>query len=100
MVQTHPWPLRTRRHYGKRSSWQRPYDAENSSRAQSGAGPSPRSQYGLNVKIVMKWRNRGETADAPMGPKPKSTVLTSAEEAIIVEFRGRTWLHRMTSSVV
>jgi hypothetical protein len=27
-----------------------------------------------------------------MGPKPKSTVLTPAEEAIIVEFRRRTLL--------
>jgi transposase len=51
------------------------------------------SQYGLNVKTVLKWRNRTETSDAPMGPrKPKSTVLTSAEEAIIVEFRRRTLL--------
>ena len=31
------------------------------------------SQYGLNVKTVLKWRNRTETTDAPMGPKPKST---------------------------
>jgi len=50
------------------------------------------SQYGLNVKTVVKWRGRTETADAPMGPKPKSTVLTPAEEAIIVEFRRRTLL--------
>jgi hypothetical protein len=50
------------------------------------------SRYGLNVKTVLKWRNRVDTADAPMGPKPKSTVLTPAEEAIIVEFRRRTLL--------
>ena len=50
------------------------------------------SQYGLNVKTVLKWRDRVETTDAPMGPKPKSTVLTPAEEAIIVEFRRRTLL--------
>ncbi len=50
------------------------------------------SQYGLNVKTVLKWRDRVETSDAPMGPKPKSTVLTPAEEAIIVEFRRRTLL--------
>jgi hypothetical protein len=49
-------------------------------------------QYGLNVKTVLKWRGRVETTDAPMGPKPKSTVLTPAEEAIIVEFRRRTLL--------
>ena len=41
------------------------------------------SQYGLNVKTVLKWRSRPETTDAPMGPKPKSTVLTPAEEAVI-----------------
>ena len=50
------------------------------------------SQYGLNVKTVLKWRNRSETSDAPMGPKSKSTVLTTAEEAVIVEFRRRTLL--------
>ena len=50
------------------------------------------SQYRLNLKTVLKWRSRTETADAPMGPKPKSTVLTPAEEAVIVEFRRRTLL--------
>jgi len=50
------------------------------------------SQYNLNVKTVLKWRNRPETADAPMGPRSKSTVLTPAEEAVIVEFRRRTLL--------
>ena len=81
-------------HYGKRSSRQRPHDAANSSRAPSGesAGPSPCRRYGLNLKTVLKWRKRAETADAPMGPKPKSTVLTPAEEAIVVEFRRRTLL--------
>ena len=47
------------------------------------------TQYGLNVKTVLKWRNRLETTEAPMGPKSKSTVLTPAEEAVIVEFRRR-----------
>ena len=50
------------------------------------------SQYRLNVKTVLKWRSRVETSDAPRGPKPKSTVLSPAEEAIIVEFRRRTLL--------
>ena len=50
------------------------------------------SQYGLNLKTVLKWRRRTETTDAPMGPRPKSTVLTPAEEAVIVEFRRRTLL--------
>ena len=49
-------------------------------------------QYGLNVKTVLKWRGQVETTDAHMVPKPKSTVLTPAEEAIIVEFRHRTLL--------
>jgi len=39
------------------------------------------SHCGLNVKTVLKWRNRVETTDAPMGPKAKSWVLTLAEEA-------------------
>ena len=50
------------------------------------------AQYGLNPKTVLKWRNRDTTADAAMGPKPRSTTLTKAEEAIIVEFRRRTLL--------
>jgi integrase-like protein len=50
-------------------------------------------RYGLNVKTVRKWRKRTTTADAPMGPKaPKSTVLTPAEEAIVVAFRQKTML--------
>src|SRR4051812_45474857 len=51
------------------------------------------ARYGLNPKTVAKWRARTGTADAPMGPKrPRSTVLTEAEEAIVVEFRRRTLL--------
>ena len=46
------------------------------------------ARYGLNAKTVRKWRKRTTTADALMGPKkPKSTVLTPAEEAIVVAFR-------------
>jgi hypothetical protein len=49
--------------------------------------------YGLNPKTVAKWRGRTGTADAAMGPKrPRSTVLTEAEEAMVVEFRRRTLL--------
>lgn len=48
------------------------------------------AQYGLNAKTVAKWRARSTTADAAMGPRrPHSTVLTEAEEAIVVEFRRR-----------
>ena len=51
------------------------------------------ARYGLNPKTVAKWRNRTTTADQPMGPsRPRSTTLTEAEEAIVVEFRRRTLL--------
>lgn len=50
-------------------------------------------QYGLNPKTVAKWRKRTSTADTPMGPHlPRSSVLTPAEEAMVVEFRRRTLL--------
>jgi transposase-like protein len=51
------------------------------------------ARCGLNAKTVAKWRRRASTADHPMGPsRPKSTVLTEIEEAIVVEFRRRTLL--------
>jgi transposase InsO family protein len=51
------------------------------------------ARHGLNPKTVAKWRGRAGTADAPMGPRrPRSTVLTEAEEALAVEFRRRTLL--------
>ena len=51
------------------------------------------ARHGLNPKTVKKWRSRTATADAPMGPKtPRSTVLTPAEEAIVVAFRQKTLL--------
>jgi transposase-like protein len=51
------------------------------------------ARYGLNPKTVAKWRARTTTADAPMGPaRPRSSVLSEAEEAIVVEFRRRTLL--------
>jgi transposase InsO family protein len=51
------------------------------------------ARFGLNPKTVAKWRHRTATADRRMGPaRPRSTVLTEAEEAIIVEFRRRTLL--------
>jgi transposase InsO family protein len=51
------------------------------------------ARHGLNPKTVQKWRKRTTTADRPMGPRrPRSTTLTEAEEAIIVEFRRRTLL--------
>src|SRR3954470_8802040 len=51
------------------------------------------ARHGLNPKTVQKWRKRTTTADQPMGPRrPRSTVLTEAEEAIVGEFRRRTLL--------
>jgi transposase-like protein len=50
-------------------------------------------RYGLNSKTVAKWKKRTHVADAPMGPKqPHSTVLTQAEDALIVAFRRHTQL--------
>src|SRR3974390_2795999 len=50
-------------------------------------------RYGINPKTVAKWKRRGPTADAPMGPKaPRSTVLSQEEEAIVVAFRKHTLL--------
>ena len=51
------------------------------------------ARYGLNPKTIAKWRRRSSTADAPMGPsRPRSSVLSETEEAIVVEFRRRTLL--------
>jgi hypothetical protein len=51
------------------------------------------ARCGLNATTVAKWRARTGAADAPMGPgRPRSTVLTEADEAIAVEFRRRTLL--------
>ena len=44
-------------------------------------------RYGINPKTVAKWRRRTSLEDRPMGPKaPRSTVLSSDEEALIVAF--------------
>ena len=51
------------------------------------------AQHGLNLKTVAKWRKRAFVHDAAMGPKtPRSTVLTTEEEAVIVAFRRHTLL--------
>jgi transposase-like protein len=45
----------------------------------------------LNPKTVAKWKKRSHVMDAPMGPKqPRSTVLSTEEEALIVAFRKHT----------
>src|SRR5919107_890540 len=61
--------------------------------AAQGTTRSLAARYGLNPKTVAKWRRRRSTADAPMGPRrPRSSVLTEIEEAIVVEFRRHTLL--------
>jgi hypothetical protein len=79
--------------YGKCSSRQRLHDAACSSRAPSVVReqPGPCRPLRPEPKTVRKWRMRPTTVDVPMGRKvSKSTVLTPAEEAIVVEFRRRT----------
>ncbi len=50
-------------------------------------------RHGISPTTVQKWRKRTSVADAGMGPKlPRSTVLTSEEEATIVAFRRHTLL--------
>ena len=50
------------------------------------------TRHGINPKTVAKWRSRTTTADAPMGPKPASTVLSAEQEAMAVAFRQHTLL--------
>ena len=50
-------------------------------------------RYGINAKTVAKWRKRNSVTDLPTGPRePRSTVLTPAEEAVVVAFRRHTLL--------
>ncbi|MCF7779411.1 DDE-type integrase/transposase/recombinase, partial [Sulfitobacter sp. M220] len=50
-------------------------------------------ELGINPKTVAKWRKRQTVEDRKTGPRePRSTVLTEAEEAMIVEFRRHTML--------
>jgi hypothetical protein len=50
-------------------------------------------RYGVNQKTVAKWKRRTTVADVPIGPKDaRSTVLSVADEAIIVAFRKLTLL--------
>ena len=51
-------------------------------------------ELGINPKTVAKWRKRSTVEDLKTGPKkPRSTVLTEAEEAMIVAFRRHMLLH-------
>ena len=50
-------------------------------------------ELGINPKTVAKWRKRQTSEDMKTGPKePRSTVLTEAEEAMVVAFRRHTLL--------
>jgi transposase InsO family protein len=50
-------------------------------------------RHGINPKTVAKWRARASVADRRTGPKdPRSTVLSTEEEAVIVAFRRHTLL--------
>jgi transposase InsO family protein len=50
-------------------------------------------RHGINPKTVAKWKNRTSVADQRTGPKdPRSTVLSTEEEAVIVAFRRHTLL--------
>jgi transposase len=45
-------------------------------------------RHGINPKTVAKWKKRTAVADLPTGPKkPKPTVLSVEEKAIIVAFQ-------------
>ena len=61
--------------------------------ASQGSTRALAARFGLNPKTVAKWRRRTSTSDLAMGPRrPRSSVLTEAEEALVVEFRRRTLL--------
>jgi hypothetical protein len=50
-------------------------------------------ELGINPKTVAKWRKRTTVEDLKTGPtEPRSTVLTEAEEAMVVAFRRHTLL--------
>src|SRR6187551_466059 len=50
-------------------------------------------RHGINPKTVAKWKKRPSVQDERTGPKePRSTVLSLAEEAIVVAFRRHTLL--------
>lgn len=61
-------------------------------RSQASATELSRS-YGINPKTVLKWRKRTTVEDLKTGPKkPRSTILSEEEEAIIIAFRRHTLL--------
>ena len=52
-------------------------------------------RYGIHPKTVAKWKKRSSIEDLRTGPSnPRSTVLSTEEEAIVVAFRRHTLLPR------
>ena len=50
-------------------------------------------RHGVNQKTIAKWKGRTSTNDLRTGPKePKSRVLSTEDEAMIVAFRRHTLL--------
>jgi hypothetical protein len=50
-------------------------------------------RYDLNPTTVAQWKARSHATDAPMGPQqPRSPVLSTEEEALMVAFRKPTRL--------
>ncbi len=61
-------------------------------RSQASAAELSRT-YGINPKTVSKWRKRTTVEDLETGPRePRSSVLSSEEEAAVVAFRRHTLL--------
>jgi transposase-like protein len=50
-------------------------------------------RFGINPKTVSKWKSRSPTVDQRTGPRePRSTTLSTDEEAVVVAFRRYTLL--------
>ena len=85
-----------RKHYGTSSSRERRDHARRQSCNTAIAGFARAAEQGTghqHPKTVTKWRKRATVEDLKTGPKePRSTVLTEAEEAMIVAFRRHTLL--------
>ena len=48
-------------------------------------------RFNVNPKMIIKWRKREDIKDLPMGLKKiKSTVLSEAEEKVMMAFRHLT----------
>ncbi len=54
-------------------------------------------RYGIKPKTVAKWKSRSSTADQRTGPRePRSTTLSTGEEALVVALRRHTLLPSTT----